>query len=150
MEKQTTKLEVTSVKLQWKLDESPDLSWIGEYSNTPKEGAISTGRSGRHYRWFNPANPEYGQAEFERMEGYENGNWQVLGIVATAEIAYDIGGGSKRLERLSSGGLWGIDSDSDQGYLKEVEQEQLEDLSSHLGHFGIEITANQLRELAEK
>src|SRR4051812_18378841 len=118
-----TDVTVEEVTIRWEPDESPDLSWIGEYSNTPKEGAIETGRSGRYYKYFNPANPEYGQQEFELMEKYERGDICSMGCWAEAEVSHPIEPkGHRRLETLSSAGLWGIESDSDKASLKEVEE----------------------------
>lgn len=58
---------------------------------------------------------------------------------ALAQLSYPIGdGGDRRLDRLSSGGLSGIDVD-DLGdpYCAEVEDDELADLREHLTHFGI-------------
>ena len=60
-----------------------------------------------------------------------------IGIVAVAEVSYPIGGGSRRIEWFSSSGLWGIESDSSEEYLTEVEKEELADLKDHLTHFGV-------------
>lgn len=61
----------------------------------------------------------------------------MMGCTAKAEVSYSVGQGSRRSEWFTSGGLWGIESDSEQSYLSEVEQEQLNDLRSHLEQFGI-------------
>ncbi len=60
-----------------------------------------------------------------------------FGIFAEAEVAYEIGNGNYRVEWLTSDGLWGIESD-DPDYIKEVEQEEINNLKDHLAHFGIE------------
>ena len=59
------------------------------------------------------------------------------GICAVAEVSYSIGGNSRRIERFQSGGLWGIESDSEQDYIEEVEQDELADLKEHLERFGV-------------
>jgi len=60
------------------------------------------------------------------------------GIHARAELSYDIGHGDRRIQRMESAGLWGIESDSGADYLKEVEQEELADLRRHLEVFGVD------------
>jgi hypothetical protein len=63
---------------------------------------------------------------------------EIVGCVAKAEISYAIGNnGTRRIDWLTSAGLWGIESDSGKDYLKQVEKEQLADLREHLQHFGI-------------
>ncbi len=89
---------------------------------------------GREYRFFKPyAGGEekgtkdyytYGRQDFKRMEGLLKGDWHFVGIMAEAEVLSPIEGmkDNFRVETLSSGGLWGIESDSGD-YLKEVAQE---------------------------
>jgi hypothetical protein len=43
---------------------------------------------------------------------------------------------SRQMQRITSGGLWGIESDSDAAYLKEIEQEQLSELRDQLHAIG--------------
>ncbi len=171
------KARIDSVKIDWQSDDNSDLSDIGEYSDEHSDYSIirigehagkfvcdldeedSLPARSREYRYFNAyAGGEkegsadfkkYALQDFERMESAERGNWQMLGCTAVAEVSYSIGNGSRRLETLSSGGLWGIASDSDKAYLREVEGEELADLAQHLGHFGIETSAEELREIAE-
>ena len=70
---------------------------------------------------------------------------------AVAEVSYFIGTrGDRRIEILSSGGLYGIDENSDPEYLDEIASEQLDELGLHLGVFGITATPEQWRELRRK
>lgn len=46
--------------------------------------------------------------------------------------------GSRRLEYLSSGGLYGIDNPSE-AYRREIEDEELVDLQNHLLVFGVDV-----------
>lgn len=169
-------LRIDKVTVKWLCDESPDTSWLGEYSNESTPGAIinvgeHTGKflyelgdddylpkCGRNYRYFIPyAGGEkpgskdfetYAKQDFARMEGLERGNWGFQGCIAKAELSYPIGQGSRRLETVSSGGLWDIESDSDKEYLRSIEDEQLADLADHLGSLcGLEVTTEQLKGL---
>jgi hypothetical protein len=117
---------VESVQIKWLVDESPDLSWLDQTDEEMGEG--------------------FEKHAQERKESYGH-VWEMLGCVAEAVVIY--GSELRRVERLSSGGLWGIESDSGKNYLREIEDEQLEELANHLGAFGISTTAAELRELAQ-
>lgn len=74
-----------------------------------------------------------------RPDDQQRHDTEAIGIEAAATVSYPIGArGERRLERLHSGGLWGIDADSDDNYLAIVEAEQLSDLREHLERFGID------------
>jgi hypothetical protein len=73
----------------------------------------------------------YTRADYERMESYNNGDWQFIGIRAEAEYAVN-----GTIQTARSGGLWGIESDSDGAHLVEVEQEELAELRSTLYTLG--------------
>jgi len=66
-------------------------------------------------------------------------NPDTIGVYAIATVQYPIGSGSYRLQTFESGGLWGIASDSEPGYIEEVDQEQLDDLRGHLERFGVNV-----------
>ena len=94
-----------------------------------------------------PAYQEYGKNDFERMEGLNRGDWHFCGVYAQAEVSYPVGrDGCRRIERLRSGGLWGIESDS--GELHEVAEEQLQELRDHLRVFNVNLS--NFDELAEE
>lgn len=146
------------------LDEYPDLSWLGEYTDkepdafyfdrrnglfcgettyktvTDDEGyeeeeaevetlalALPTEHDSRTYRYFVPANPPKNSkdtdlikgaiADYERMEEYNRGYWNMQGIVVTMFMDG---------KELASSSLWGIESDVDDDYLNEV----IDDLTS--------------------
>ena len=147
------KLQIVSVRIEHKADESPDLSFLGELTDSPESGAII--RIGEHagkfvselseddclpercreYRFFVPAmtgdqtgNPESPKQDFERMEAYNRGDWQMLGIIAKAEIFNPV---TNCTQTIRSGGLWGVESDGGE-YLKEVAKEQLSELQAEL------------------
>lgn len=56
--------------------------------------------------------------------------------VAEAEVSYACGDTPRRLERLQSGGVWGV-CDADVGYRRGLAMEELADLKNHLGRFGV-------------
>lgn len=171
---------ILSVKIRRMIDDSPDTSWLGEFSDTPKtEFAIdrehtldcpaqvydgelpcdcgNTGdRERGEYQYFNPGSVELyrsgdkdawrtamrenAKRDYERMESLERGDFCFIGIRADAEIGIPedstIPSSPMTIQRITSGGLWGIESDSDAPYLKSVEQEQLDELKQQLRAIG--------------
>ena len=80
---------------------------------------------------------QYVVRDYERMERLNRGDWCFIGI--RAEAQYSVGearGGSCLLQEMSSGGLWGIESDSNADYFAEVEAEELSDLRAQLAAIG--------------
>lgn len=75
----------------------------------------------------------YAKQDFERMEALNRGDWSYIGIIAKAEIVSPHG----TCQTIHSGGLWGIESDSDAKYLVEVENEQLDELKNELLSLGL-------------
>lgn len=197
------KPKILRIVIQHEVDEYPDTSWLGEYTDKPERWNIirSTGEyvdkvwrrdallykivdeiercedeikdistkrtvkrlarlnywlkkvqdSGnnelpehsREYRYFKPyggGEPEgsklyqqYGLQDFNRMESLSNGHWNFIGIIAKAEIQL---ADSDIIQTIRSGGLWGIESDSGNEYIEQVEREQLEELAFELEKIG--------------
>src|SRR3990167_5461879 len=108
-----SKYRIESVKIEHKLDESPDTSYLGEYGNKATSPAAidrqERGDAGRgEYRWFNPAmtgeetgNPDSPEQDYKRMESLNNGQWHHTGIIAKARIISPAG----VIQTIRSGGL---------------------------------------------
>ncbi len=60
------------------------------------------------------------------------GDCGYVGIRVDAEVQF----GSDVVQRVTSGGLWGIESDSDKSYFEEVEGDELAALRTILGEMG--------------
>jgi hypothetical protein len=111
--------------------------------------------SSRECEYFNPSDNyqgcepdeirKYVRQDYDRMESLNNEDWYYLGIRADAEIGIPIHSSyvvedksGKRTEhtyqtqKITSGGLWGIESDSDASYIKSVETDELADLKTQL------------------
>jgi hypothetical protein len=87
-----------------------------------------------HAKDMTPADArKYTHQDYERMEDLHKGNWCFIGISAEAE--YSVGGTPATIQRVTSGGLWGIEPDSPE-YLKEIESEQLSELKQQLKAIG--------------
>lgn len=102
------------------------------------------------YRYFNPSfnyvdkngdallenTPDevrkYVRHDYERMESLNRQNWYFCGIRAHAEVQLT----GDLCQTITSGGLWGIESDSGADYLTEVEDEQLDELKAELHAVG--------------
>jgi hypothetical protein len=67
----------------------------------------------------------------DRRQQYENQQFEFIGIRAEAEIVI-----AGVCQTITSGGLWGIESDSTPEYLTEVEQEETEQLWAILQSLG--------------
>ena len=139
----------------WSMEELADhdhnlqrILWLGA-CDIAEEGGCDCGECGDmergEFRYFN-ANVEnykgetpeqihkYVRCDYERIERLNRGDWCYVGIRAEAEILVSSGGASLAQE-ITSGGLWGIESDSDESYFAEVGAEELAELRTQL--FGI-------------
>ena len=113
------------------------------------------GAESNQYRYFNPSSnyvDKYGEAlpenspedvrkyvrqDYERMESLHRGQWGFIGIQAEADITLADG----LSQTITSGGLWGIESDSDKEYIQSVEAEELSELRKQLEALGFKSRA---------
>ena len=132
---------IESIKIKHVLDEDPDTSWMGEFSDDPEEGAIDHSEregSSRSLKYFNPANPEYAEQQYKRMIELEHGHFSFIGIIAEANILIPQGD-HFICQKLSSGGLWGIENDSADSYINEEEDNQLDELKEVLSSLNVNL-----------
>ena len=131
-----TNIRIDRIKIRREIDESPDLSWLE--SSIDEYGKIHSCRYTQEELDKHPRRTRrYIKEDMKRLNSYGE-DWYMIGIVAEAQISYPLNNnGDRRLEWLSSGGIWGVESDSDESYLKEMEEEQLSELKEHLETFGI-------------
>lgn len=129
-------MKIENLEIIRELDHDPDFSWIGSYSDKPGKGAIDLIERGDwergNYRYFNPANEENAEQEYARMQTYNHGDWCFVGIRAVAEVIV-----KGTIQKIHSGGLWGIESDSGESYFKEVAKEEYQTLCNVLKSMGI-------------
>jgi hypothetical protein len=147
------KKRILSVTVKRMIDADGDTSWMGEYSNQPKtEYAIDRqelGDQGRgEFRYFNgcvenyegetPENiRKYIQQDYDRAESLNRGDWCFLGIQAEAEITIcsqvkqtkTYVNYAETVQRIMSGGVWGVESDSD---FEDVQKHELAELRDQL------------------
>jgi len=73
----------------------------------------------------------WAKRDLQRMEDYNKGLWGCVGIIAKARVRV-----CETLQWITSGGLWGIESDDDSGYFKEIAEEQVRQLNEVLSELG--------------
>ena len=133
----TARLVIERVRVRLRVDSDPDLSHLGEYSRTLKPGGIDRAERGdagpRELRYFNPGagDPDYIERDYARAERYNRGDWCMVGVYAEAEIVVN-----GRTQRVTSAGLWGIESDSGRDYFREVGREETAQLCADLAAMG--------------
>ena len=71
-----------------------------------------------------------------RMERLNAGDWCFIGIRAEAKYSVGNSRAGYLQQTITSGGLWGIESDSDASYLADVESEELAILRAQLEEIG--------------
>lgn len=113
-------------KIKHILDIYADLDHLGKFSDTWQEGAIEHSDDPRIARYFIPTNPEYAKQDYKRMMDYERGYWSMLGVMAEIYLK------DKNYPLARSGGLWGIESDSEESYFAELEEEQIAEAEAEL------------------
>lgn len=135
---------IISVKVHRETDTDPDLSYLGEYTSRPGAEDVTIDRQARGdmergtYRYFVAAmsgkesgNLDSPEQDYQRMEAYNRNEWCMMGVWAEAEVVL-----TDVVQRIRSGGLWGIESDSGEEYFKEEESNQLHDLGKELEAIG--------------
>lgn len=97
-------------------DSDPDLSWLDQTDDEMGEG--------------------FEAQAAERKASYGD-DWEMIGIRATAQVLIPMGGASN-MQTIESPGLWGVESDSTDEYLHQIEDEQLDELRGILDALGID------------
>jgi len=77
-----------------------------------------------------------------RLDSYYNQSWDMIGIKAYAVVYIPIGNDGFMTQRITSGGLWGIESDSDKSYIEDIKNEQINELKQYLALFNIDMPEN--------
>lgn len=70
----------------------------------------------------------------ERVEAFNQNEWEYVGIRAEAEIVV-----ANTVQTIRSGGLWGVESDNDEAYLREVAGEEHDALETILAKMNFPI-----------
>jgi hypothetical protein len=104
--------EITEVRVHVEYDEEPDVSWLLPDAD--------------NYRGCTPEEIATYLAQDEaRLAAFDRGEWHMIGVWVSL---HDATGTAV----LRSPGLWGIESDADNGYLAEVVNDQLSEISGQV------------------
>jgi hypothetical protein len=147
-------IRIDKIVIYHETDTCPVLTDLGEYSNEPgpEDRTIDRFPNGKsrvyrnEYRYFVAAmsgdetgNPKSVEEDYRRMEAYNHNEWYMLGVYVVATVSYADAQGCHRLEHLQSAGVWGVESDCGEDIV-EIENEQLDELYSHLDVFGVDLS----------
>ncbi len=143
------KIRIDSIKIERLIDECPDISYL-ETTQDDQGNIISSCKYTQEEYLENPKQIQsYINKDNERLEQFYSGDICMMGVIAKTEVSYPINNESngRRIERFASEGLWGIESDSDEEFLQDIQKEQLWDLKEHLNHFNVDLS--NFEELAQ-
>jgi hypothetical protein len=155
--------KIDFIKIIRESDTDPDTSYLGKYGDEFKPGCIvvhdelfyedvikdkkyELPEKGREYRFFYPFEigekigskkyREFSLQNFKRMERLNSGDWGFISVSAEARLLTSYDGKSWLINTISSGGLYGIESDSEESYIKSIEEEELDSLKDVLKECG--------------
>jgi len=140
-------MKIESIKINWIIDEYPDISYLESNIN---DGVVDSCRYTQEDYEKDPEQvKQWIRQDTQRLNNYGT-HWANYGCIAESVVSYPISKqGDRRLETLTGGGLWGIESDSDESYKIMVAKEQLEELKDHLKRFNIKISKKAERLFTE-
>lgn len=132
-----------AVKIEVKriIDENPDLSFL---KTTPECHYGKNGSNWEHvseediqrvindYGSIWNACIAYTKQDKDRLEAYNRGIWGMIGIKAMATIHIPVDEDNVKIQIIDSGGLFGIESDSDDNYMQAIGREQIAEVKNHL------------------
>ncbi len=135
-----------AVKIEVKriADENPDLSYL---ETTPEYHYGENGSEWKHVSEEDVQKiikqhgsiwnvcMEYARQDKERLDAYNRGNWEMIGIKAVATIHIPVNNGNDdtvKIQAIESGGLFGIESDSGDDYIHDIGREQIAEVKNHL------------------
>ena len=134
-------MKILEVELASQVDEIADTSYLGEFSNSedtryPDSITIDHSDGGRKFRYFhahNVSNQDEADQNYRRILDHGNG-WWAIGVYAKAVIEI-----ADVRQELSSGGLYGIESDSGESYFREVASDELGALRDICEEVGLDL-----------
>ncbi len=149
--RETGKPVLAGVYEERKIDEYPDLDWLKTVQ--AEDGTIISS-----YRYSNEDIKKYGvekvqqwiDEDYERLESYGD-KWWMEGVRAAAEI-YIPAGDSFIIQLIQTPGVWGIESDSEEVYFKEVFSDEvtvLRGMLEKLNVAGLDVLEKPLKHLAD-
>lgn len=153
--RKTGKPVLAAVYEEREIDEYPNLNWLKTVQ--AEDGTIISS-----CRYTDEDIKKYGlekvqrwiDEDHERLESYGYA-WWMIGIRAVAEINIPINNNSGEcfvIQEIVTPGVWGIESDSEEAYFKEIFSEEvafLHDMLEKLNVAGLEVLDQPLKHLAD-
>lgn len=106
-------IDDADIEIIYQVDDDPDLSWLDQTDEEMGEGFEESAR--------------------KRLATYGH-DWYMIGIWAEATI-----GSGGPFQTIRSGGLWGVESDSDVQYITDIERDERDELISILRAINIDV-----------
>lgn len=135
--------KIEEMQIRHVVDDEPDLTFLGEFSNTPGQFPIRHSDCPGEFRYFNAdnvSNEVEAKRNYKRLMQILDGIVCMKGIRAEARIVTGsnvlIQPQDATINRISSKGLWGIESDADEEHVKDIEQAELDELRGILVSLG--------------
>lgn len=123
---------IRRIRVKHIFEDNPDLSFLKQnyFNDNPKYPLCSQAD-----------NEKYQAQDKKRLEAYDNNEWCMMGIVAETDILVPqhTVPPSYRIVPITSGGIWGNESDAD---WHDVEDEQIADLKDLCKTFNVEVPDN--------
>jgi hypothetical protein len=132
-----------AVKIEVKriVDENPDLSFL---ETTPE---YHYGRNGSNWEHVSEEDIKkivenhgsvwnacmvYAKHDKERLDAYNRGEWEMIGIKAVATIHIPVDDNTVKIQTIDSGGLFGIESDNHDSDIQEIGIDQIDEVKNYL------------------
>ena len=115
LDRKVDKPTCIEIKVEHVDDSDPDLSWLDQSDAEMGEG--------------------FEAKSAERKATYGE-TWSTIGIQAAAVYLIPVDSGSS-IQTVVSGGLWGVETDSDAAYIAEIEEQELAEVRELMDKLGI-------------
>lgn len=133
--------KVVKIEVKRIVDENPDLSFL---KTTPEYHYGKNGSNWEHVSEEDKQNiihnygsiwnacMVYAKNDQERLDAYYKGIWEMIEIIAVATIHIPVNDNTVKIQTIDSGGVFGIESDSDDSYIRDIGKEQIAEVKNHL------------------
>lgn len=127
-----------------KVDDNPDLSYLGKYSDKPEKVHIDRLKQGKlersESRYFNAGcgDPDYIKQDYRRMQAYNRGDWHMVAVCCEISVKTATNWAVDAVVARSS--VWGVESDSKASYFLELAEEQISEAEHDLENLKAALT----------
>ena len=141
MSESVKRAKAVKIEIKRIVDENPDLSFL---ETTPEYHYGKNGSNWEHvseediqkisnqYGSIWNACVAYTKQDKERLDAYNRGVWEMIGIRAVATIHIPVSDDTVKIQTIDSGGLFGIESDSGDSYMQDIGRDQIAEVKNHL------------------